>query len=136
VIYCNQFASLTNLNWPTAHRQALPAAIKDKPKSLNNLFVKKHKVYSTTDAKPVSHIDSIIMDLDPTPNSKCQKTNSGVAQVCFDGVEVPDKPTRTTRNSSRSAKAMPKKDMGEIFGRLAQELQAVADMYDELANMN
>jgi len=136
VIYCNQFASLTNLNWPTAHRQALPATVKVEPKSPNNPSTKKHKVYSTTDAKPVGRINSIIMDLDPTPNGKCQKTNLGVVQVCFDGVEVPDKPTRTTRNSSRSAKAMPKKDMGEIFGRLAQELQAVADMYDELANMN
>jgi hypothetical protein len=84
-------------------------------------------------------MDVVDVDMEPAlPVGKRLKSSSvGSARVRFDGVEVQSKPTpppMATRRSARSAKATPKKDVGDLFAQLAKEYQAISKTCEEIAD--
>jgi hypothetical protein len=84
-------------------------------------------------------MDTLDIDAEAAqPVPKLQKTASASSsRIRFDGVELHDKsnPTpKTTRRSTRSTKANSKKDVGELFGQLAKEYQAISKICEEISD--
>jgi len=94
-------------------------------------------MFSTETANPVGMVDVLDADTAPPPVSKRQKTASASSsRVRFDGVELHDRrdiAPKPTRRSARSAKANTKKDVGQLFGQLAKEFEAIAKTCEEIA---
>lgn len=83
-------------------------------------------------------MDPIDVDTETAPPAaKRQKTASGSSsRVRFDGVEVNNKSNpapKATRRSTRAAKANSKSDVGELFGQLAKEFQAMSKTCEKIA---
>jgi hypothetical protein len=108
--------------------------IKEEPKSPGRLANRKRKAYSTTDANPIGVIEPIDdADADAgaaQPRGKRVKTTSASSSnVRFDGVAIP----KATRKSTRATKANSKKDVNELFARLAKEFAAVSKTCEEIS---
>jgi len=83
-------------------------------------------------------METLDIDTEPAqPATKHQKTASGSSsRVRFDGVELHDKSNpapKATRRSTRTTKANSKKEVGELFGQLAKEFQAMSRTCEEIA---
>ena len=116
-----------------------PQAVKKEPKSPDNSTSSKWKVYSTNSANPIGSIHPIDIDFDASQqgSSKHQKTaSSGSSNVRFDGVIVPANvrpASRPTRQSTRSTKTTPKKEINGLLTRLGQEFRAAAKTCEDIA---
>ena len=120
-------------------RRVRPQAVKKEPKSPDNSTSSKWKVYSTNSANPIGSIHPIDIDFDASQqgSSKRQKTaSSGSSNVRFDGVIVPANvrpASRPTRQSTRSTKTTPKKEVHGLFTWLSQEFWAAAKTCEDIA---
>jgi hypothetical protein len=105
-------------------------AIKEEPKSPGRPANRKCKAYLMTDANPIGVIEPI-NDADAAqPRGKRVKTTStSSSNVQFDGVAIP----KATGKSTRATKANSKKDVNELFARLAKEFAAVTKMCKEIS---
>ena len=82
-------------------------------------------------------MDILDIDTEPAqPPAKRQKTAAASSShIRFDGVEVgkSNPTTRSTRRSTRTTKANSRKDLGDLFGRLAKDYQTIAKTCQEIA---
>jgi len=83
-----------------------------------------------------------VVDVDTEPaqpvGKRLKSASAGSSRVRFDGVEVQGKtspPLKAIRRSTRSARANSKKDVGELFGQLAKEFQAISKTCEEIADI-
>ncbi|KIM78016.1 hypothetical protein PILCRDRAFT_11473 [Piloderma croceum F 1598] len=110
-------------------RRPCQMVIKEELKSPGRAATRKCKVYSTTDANPISTIKPVEdADTDVAqPTGKRAKTASiSSSRVRFDGVAI----VKPMRKSARTTKTTSKK---ELFARLCQEYATIAKMYKELS---
>ncbi len=118
-------------------RRARDIAIKDEPRSPIQAAPRKRKVYSTTDANAIGHMDPVEIDFDPpkTVGKRRKVVASGSATVHFDGVAIPAMPpqsAKATRKSARVAKTTSRKDVSELFSQLGQQFHAIANTCEEI----
>ena len=94
-------------------------------------------VYSTSGATPMGVMETLNIDMELTqPATKRQKTASGSSsRIRFDGMELHNKSNpapKATRRSTRTTKANSKKEVGELFGQLVKEFQAMSRTCEEI----
>jgi len=106
--------------------------IKEELKSPGRPANRKRKAYSTTDANPIGvikPIDDADADAAQPLSKRVKTTSASSSHVRFDGVAVP----KPTRKSTRATKANSKKDVNELFARLAKEFAAVSKTCKEIS---
>jgi hypothetical protein len=108
--------------------------VKEEPKSPSQVTAgRKRKAYSTVDSTAIGTIDGPInIDFGSAPpvGKRARTATSKGASVRFDGVLL----TRATRQSTRSAKAAAKKDVGELFKQLGRQFGEVAKTCEDIAD--
>jgi hypothetical protein len=127
------------ITYSEGRRRAREPAVKEEPKSPKQPTTRKRKAYSTTSANPIGLMDVVDVDMEPSQpvGKRLKSAASSSSRVRFDGVEVQGKstpPPKSIRRSARSAKANSKKDVGELFGQLAKEYQAISKTCQEIAD--
>jgi len=98
--------------------------ITEEPKSLGCVVTRKHKVYSITDANPISSIKPID-DTAQSVEKHAKTTTTSSSHVRFDGVIL-----RPMRRSACATKTNSKK---ELFTHLSQEYATIIKTYEDLS---
>ena len=106
-------------------RRTREAVVKEEPRSPANSSATKRKVYSTIDATSIGNINSVELDFNPTPTT-AKRQRTGFNQPA----------PRATRKSTRSAKGQPRREVADMFERLAQEFRMIAKTLDEIAALD
>jgi hypothetical protein len=110
---------------PIGRRRTRDAVVKEEPQSPSNSSANKRKIYSTTDANFIGHIDNVELDFDPAPTTaKRQKTGSNQPAP------------KATRKSTRSTKGQTRREVADLFERLAREFRLIAKTIDDIAALD